>query len=68
MRIEALRLGFQEPTALLLSVAPIFTLILAPFLTRDDNFTLLKFVSIFIGLREGLFITGFDSTYNFKHN
>ena len=55
----------SNTTALLLSVAPIFTLILAPILTRDDNFTLLKFISIIIGLVGVFFIIGFDSINNF---
>ena len=58
----------SNTTALLLSVAPIFTLILAPILTRDDNFTLLKFISIIIGLVGVFFIIGFDSISNFTDN
>ena len=56
----------SNTTALLLSVAPIFTLILAPFLTKDDNFTLLKFVSIIIGLVGVFFIIGLGSISNFN--
>ena len=56
----------SNTTALLLSVAPIFTLILAPFLTKDDNFTLLKFVSIIIGLIGVFFIIGFGSISDFN--
>tara|TARA_B100000676_G_scaffold11960_1_gene10956 strand:+ start:86 stop:985 length:900 start_codon:yes stop_codon:yes gene_type:complete len=54
----------SNTTALLLSVAPIFTLILAPFLTKDDHFSLLKFISIIIGLVGVFFIIGFDSISN----
>ena len=56
----------SNTTALLLSVAPIFTLILAPLLTRDDSFTLLKLVSIIIGLFGVFFIIGFGSISNFN--
>ena len=56
----------SNTTALLLSVAPIFTLILAPLLTKDDNFTLLKFVSIIIGLIGVFFIIGFGSISDFN--
>ena len=34
-------------------------------MTRDDNFTLLKFISIIIGLVGVFFIIGFDSINNF---
>ena len=54
----------SNTTALLLSVAPIFTLILSPFLTKDDNFTLIKFISIIVGLVGVLFILGFDTILN----
>jgi len=47
----------QSNTAgLLLSVAPILTLIFSHFLTKDDKFSLLKFLSIIIGLIGVLFI------------
>ena len=59
----------QSSTAgILMGIGPILTLVLSHFLTRDDNFTLLKFVSIFIGLLGVFFIIGFDSIYNFKDN
>lgn len=57
----------SNTTALLLSVAPIFTIILSPFLTKDDNFTFIKFISIFVGLIGVLFIIGFD-TFNIIEN
>ena len=41
----------QSNTAgLLLSIAPIFTLLLSHFFTKDDKFSFRKFVSILIGL------------------
>ena len=47
----------QSNTAgLLLSVAPLLTLIFSHFLTKDDKFSLLKFLSIIIGLIGVLFI------------
>jgi len=55
----------QSNTAgLLLSVGPIFTLILSHFLTKDDKFTFLKFISIIIGLVGAFFIIGFDTILN----
>ncbi len=58
----------SNTTALLLSVAPIFTLILSPFLTKDDNFTLIKLVSIIVGLIGVLFIIGFETLFNINSN
>ena len=40
----------SNTAGLLLSVGPFFTLVLSHFFTTDDKFTLLKFVSILIGL------------------
>ena len=55
----------QSNTAgLLLSVAPILTLILSHFFTKDDIFTLRKFLSILIGITGVLFIIGFDEFLN----
>jgi len=52
----------QSNTAgLLLSVAPIFTLLLSHYFTKDDKFTLLKFISIIVGLVGVLFIIGIDT-------
>ena len=56
----------SNTAALLLSIAPIFTLLLSPLLTKDDNFTLLKLVSIIIGLLGVFFIIGFDTLNNFR--
>ena len=46
---------------LLLSVGPLFTLILSHFLTKDDKFTFIKFTSISIGFLGVLIIIGFDT-------
>lgn len=55
----------QSNTAgLLLSVAPIFTLILSHFFTKDDRFTLRKLISIFIGLIGVAFIFDFNTFLN----
>ena len=55
----------QSNTAgLLLSVAPIFTLLLSHYFTKDDKFTLLKFISIIVGLIGVFFIIGFDTLEN----
>ena len=59
----------QSNTAgLLLSVAPIFALILSHFLTKDDKFSFLKLISILIGLFGVLLIIGFDPLTNFYSN
>ena len=56
----------QSNTAgLLLSVAPIFALILSHFLTKDDKFSFLKLISISIGLLGVLLIIGFDPLSKF---
>jgi len=56
----------QSNTAgLLLSVAPIFALILSHFLTKDDKFSFLKLTSISIGLLGVLLIIGFDPLSKF---
>ena len=56
----------QSNTAgLLLSVAPIFALILSHFLTKDDKFSFLKLTSILIGLLGVLLIIGFDPLSKF---
>ena len=49
---------------LLLSVGPLFTLILSHFLTKDDKFTFIKFISISIGFLGVLIIIGFDTISN----
>ena len=59
----------QSNTAgLLLSVAPIFALILSHFMTKDDKFSFLKLTSILIGLFGVLLIIGFDPLSNFYLN
>jgi len=59
----------QSNTAgLLLSVAPIFALILSHFLTKDDKFSFLKLISILIGLLGVLLIIGFDPLSGFYSN
>ena len=49
---------------LLLSVGPLFTLVLSHFLTKDDKFTFIKFISISIGFLGVLIIIGFDTISN----
>ncbi len=57
----------QSNTAgLLLSIAPILALIFSHFFTRDDKFTIRKFISIIIGLIGVFFIIGFDTFGNFS--
>ena len=59
----------QSNTAgLLLSVAPIFTLLLSHYFTKDDRFTLLKFISIIVGSIGVLFIIGFDTLGSLTSN
>jgi drug/metabolite transporter (DMT)-like permease len=55
----------QSNTAgLLLSVAPIFTLILSYFFIKEDKFFLKNFLSIFIGFFGVIFIFGFETLTN----
>ena len=59
----------QSNTAgLLLSVAPILTLIFSHFFTKDDKFTYRKFFSILIGLVGTIFIIGIDTIFDFSDN
>ena len=51
---------------LLMSIGPIMTLILAHFFTKDDKFTLIKFISILIGLIGTLFILDIKNFFNFE--
>ena len=55
----------QSSTAgILMGVGPILTLILSHFFTKDDRFTISKFVSICIGFIGVLFIFEIDSLFN----
>ncbi len=54
----------SNTAGLLLSVAPILTLLLSHYLTKDDKFTLVKFVSIIIGLMGVLFIFDIKSIFS----
>ena len=51
----------SNTAAMLLSVAPIFTLLIAHFFTHDDKFSLRKMLAILIGLIGVTFIFGIDS-------
>lgn len=51
-----------------MSIGPIFTLILAHFLTKDDKFTFLKLVSVFIGFIGTLFIIDFKTFFYLDAN
>ena len=53
---------------LLMSIGPIMTLVLAHFFTKDDKFTLLKFISILIGLLGAIFIIDFKTFFEFDNN
>jgi len=48
---------------LLMSIGPIMTLVLAHFFTKDDKFTLIKFISVLIGLAGTLFIIDFRNFF-----
>ena len=54
----------SNTAGLLLSIAPIFTLLLSHFFTKDDKFSFRKFVSILVGLLGVLFIIGFNTLSN----
>ena len=49
---------------LLMSIGPILTLVLAHFFTKDDKFTLIKFLSVIIGLIGALLIIDFQNFFN----
>ena len=51
---------------LLMSIGPIMTLVLAHFFTKDDKFTLTKFLSIIIGFVGALFIIDFKTFFDFE--
>ena len=51
----------SNTAGVLLSIGPIFALILSHFMTKDDKFTIIKLISILIGLLGVLFIIGFDT-------
>ena len=57
----------SNTAGLLLSVAPIITLILSHFFTQDDKFTLSKFLSILVGLFGVLFIFDYNP-FNIMNN
>ena len=55
----------QSSTAgILMGVGPILTLVLSHFFTKDDRFTISKFISIFIGFIGVLFIFEIDAFFN----
>jgi len=51
----------SNTAGLLLSIGPLFALIFSHFMTKDDKFTILKLISISIGLVGVVFIFGIDS-------
>ncbi len=54
----------QSSTAgILMGVGPILTLVLSHFFTKDDKFTIIKLISIFIGFIGVLFIFEIDSIF-----
>jgi len=54
----------QSSTAgLLMAIGPILTLVLSHFLTKDDKFTIKKFISILIGFIGVLFILDFNTLF-----
>tara|TARA_B110000014_G_C20075958_1_gene561615 strand:- start:269 stop:1138 length:870 start_codon:yes stop_codon:yes gene_type:complete len=54
---------------LLLSIAPIFAIVLSHFFTKDDKFNLLKLFGVFIGLIGTIFLIGIeDILYSIEEN
>ena len=51
---------------LLMSIGPIMTLILAHFFTKDDKFTLVKLISVLVGLIGTFFIIDFRTFFEFN--
>ncbi len=58
----------SNTTGLLMSVGPIFALILSHFMTQDQKFSYNKLFAILIGLTGVLFILGFDSLMGLLSN
>lgn len=59
----------QSNTAgLLLSVAPLFTLVFSHYFTNDDRFSLRKFISIIVGLIGVFFIFDINILLNYSEN
>ena len=54
----------SNTAGLLLSVAPIFTLLISHFFTKDDKFSLRKFMSILIGFIGVIYIINFNTLIN----
>ncbi len=57
----------SNTAALLLSIAPIFTLILSHFMTYDDKFSLFKLISIIIGFIGVLFIFDIQTLFSMSY-
>ena len=49
---------------MLMAIGPIITLIMSHFLTKNDRFTMIKFISVAVGLIGVLFIFNFNSIDN----
>ena len=59
----------SSTAGMLMSIGPIITLVMSHFLTKDDKFTLVKFISVFVGLVGVLFIFNITSlNYIFLNN
>ncbi len=58
----------SSTAGMLMAIGPIITLVLAHFLTRKDKFTLLKFISIIMGLIGVFFIFNINLFENFTPN
>ena len=58
----------SSTAGMLMAIGPIITLIMSHFLTKNDKFTLFKFISVIIGLIGVLLIFNVNSFESFKSN
>ncbi len=58
----------SSTAGMLMAIGPIITLIMSHFLTKNDKFTLIKFISILVGFVGVLFIFNFNSINNLFFN
>ena len=54
----------SSTAGMLMAIGPIITLIMSHFLTKNDRFTMIKFISVAVGLIGVLFIFNFNSIDN----
>ena len=58
----------SSTAGMLMAIGPIITLIMSHFLTKNEKFSLVKFISVFVGLIGVLFIFNVNSVNNLFYN